>query len=667
MDSSVSDSNRKPFEDDRAGIEGHAPNEPNSSFDRISPDVCTNEPNSESQAQAPNEPNSESQAHVPNEPNSAQPGAEALGFCTNEPNFHARGILRNEPNLVSTGRRTSDVSSWCYSGWTILFVALFPALGAIWLTPWFTTQDGPAHVYNAEILARSFEADSPFRDFYEIHWRPLPNWTGHLLLAGLVRILPARWADLIATTFTMAGFAGSMIWLRRRVRGDRNPLGASLLAAILALNITWLFGFLSFLVGACLFPVILGLWWIRRNEPNFPLGRLAALMGLVVFAYFCHLVSLGLTALGLVTLAATTPNAGRPRWKQLAVTALILSPLLVLTPIYLSLSHREGGEPPFPVWHYLSSPWSPSAWITQAKWVDPISLMSNKVLPFTDRVSPLFAIFSPVLWLGLALLLWVAGEIRRMRREGGLDLTEGRELSPSSPSDRRGWWILAGLLLLGGYFGPDSFGPDHGEYLPQRLILLGLVALAPIFDPDPSTRLGRSSIAALTLALALQSLIVWDYAIDSGRTAGTFASAEARELVGRGRRVGTLLVQTRNRFRSNALLHADNWLGVGTGNIVWSNYETRYYYFPVHFKSGLKRPDPRTLEDLAITEAPDDQEKRAREWEQLLAENADAIDILVCWKESPLLDEVTRRWFNPAGGVGNLRIYRKKAGTGSTE
>ena len=31
-------------------------------------------------------------------------------------------------------------------------------LSAIWAVPWFVTQDGPAHVYNAQILAESFDA-----------------------------------------------------------------------------------------------------------------------------------------------------------------------------------------------------------------------------------------------------------------------------------------------------------------------------------------------------------------------------------------------------------------------------------------------------------------------------------------------------------------------------
>ena len=57
---------------------------------------------------------------------------------------------------------------------------------------------------------------------------------------------------------------------------------------------------------------------------------------------------------------------------------------------------------------------------------------------------------------------------------------------------RQGWLVLAALLLVGGIFGPDSFGPVHGEFLPQRVVLLGFVALVPIFDVDRSRWSGRA-------------------------------------------------------------------------------------------------------------------------------------------------------------------------------
>jgi hypothetical protein len=195
------------------------------------------------------------------------------------------------------------------------------------------------------------------------------------------------------------------------------------------------------------------------------------------------------------------------------------------------------------------------------------------------------------------------------------------------------------------------------------LVLLGLVALVPVFDPHPWTRLGRASIAAMAVAVAIQSLIVCDYAVYSGQTAGTFASA--RDLVGRNQRVGTLLTRTRSRFRANPLLHADNWLGVGTGNVIWSDYETRFYYFPVHFKPGLNRPDPRELERLSIAEGPGEQEARARDWAKLLDKHAEAIDVLVCWGEAPPLDAVSGRWFEPVAKLGELRVLRKRQTQGA--
>ena len=172
-------------------------------------------------------------------------------------------------------------------------LALVPALAAIWLVPGFVTQDGPAHVYNAQILAWSFDPGSPFRDIYTIRWQPIPNWVGHLALAGLVAVLPAWTADRILISVTLArvrvgrssGYAG-------RVAGGRHLTAAALLAALLAMNITWLLGFTGFLLGACLFPITLGYWWPHRDDLR--AGRIAVMWRLLVLGYFCHLVSLGL-------------------------------------------------------------------------------------------------------------------------------------------------------------------------------------------------------------------------------------------------------------------------------------------------------------------------------------------------------------------------------------
>src|SRR5262249_45119083 len=222
---------------------------------------------------------------------------------------------------------------------------------------------------------------------------------------------------------------------------------------------------------------------------------------------------------------------------------------------------------------------------------------------------------------------------------------------------RRGWWILAAFLILGGVAGPDTLGPEHGNYLPQRIVLCGLVALTVALDIDMRRQPGRVASAGLAAAVALQSAIVWDYALHSDRTAGEIV--RARDAVGRGRRAAFLPASVRSRFRANPLIHADNWLGVDNGNIVWGNYETRHYYFPVQFRPGLDRPLPDELEYIMRLDDPGDAARRARCWERLLARGADAIDVLVAYKSDPLLDAVSKRFFHEIGRRGDVRILAR--------
>ena len=241
-------------------------------------------------------------------------------------------------------------------------------------------------------------------------------------------------------------------------------------------------------------------------------------------------------------------------------------------------------------------------------------------LPFTNRVAAILSVLAPVVWLSAAGIFWWAGRLSAGsgRDLGNVATARGRQDTRSDHDDapvNRGegvWILLASLLLVAGVIGPDSLGPGHGEYLPHRLVLLGLAALLPAFDVRLTSNWGRLTAACLGVALLLQTLILWDYALDSNRTAGQIM--QAKHLVGRGKRIATLLLDIRGRFRVNPLLHVDNWLGVGTGNIVWNNYETRYYYFPVQFRPGIDRPDSSDLEWLAIHDDPSDAPARAVVW-----------------------------------------------------
>ena len=399
------------------------------------------------------------------------------------------------------------------------------------------------------------------------------------------------------------------------------------------------------MLGACLFPITLGVWWPHRDRLT-P-GRIAIVALLLALGYFCHLVSLGLTVLAMAFLSVAAPVQGDPtshwrhRFARLGRTCATMVPVVFLGIGYLQIAtHRA---PMRPVWRNLATPWSLRYWMARLDWTDPVSLAVKDGLPFTDREGRPFIMFAPVIWLGIALAIWAYITIRT---------TTARR------SDRQGWMFLAALLIAGGIAGPDSFGEAHGDYLPQRIVLLGLVAIVPIFDISLSTWSGRGVTSALAAALLLQSAIVWDYAFYSDRTAGQII--RARDAVADGQRVAAVLASTRSRFRANPLLHAENWLGVGTGNVIWNNYETLHYYFPVQFQPGLDRPRPDDLEWVSIHEDPGEAGKRSRAWEKILTRHAGSIDVVVVWKSDPALDAITRRWFDHAEQRGDVRIFRRE-------
>ncbi|MDR3636876.1 MAG: hypothetical protein P4L84_23930 [Isosphaeraceae bacterium] len=539
-------------------------------------------------------------------------------------------------------------------GWCVLFCALLPTLAAVWLVPWFVTQDGPSHLYNAEIIAATFDPESSFRDYFQVRWQALPNWAGHVLTAGLMKVFPPREADRVLLTVTLAGFAGAIVWLRARVAGERGLWLTSLVATLLGLNLTWLFGFTSFLLGACLFPITLGVWWASREHLSW--GRVAGLAALLVLGYFCHLVSLGLTVIGVIVLALLTP--GPDRVTRGVRTALALVPLVPLGLVYLSQS-RQGGKMR-PVWGQLTNPFSPKAWLHQLTAIDPITLASKGTIPLTGRHSSWFGLMSPAIWLALGLGLIALAVI--LKRDCA---------SPARFSQRRGWVALAALLLIGGLVGPDSLGSNHGDFLPQRLILLGLVALLPaldlqaVFGPTDErparspVRVAHLAGVALVVALAVQSALVWEYALTSDERVGNFV--RARVAIGRGDRVATLLNHFRGRFRVNPLLHADCLLGLDTQSIIWSDYETRYYYFPVQFRTGVERPASNDLEVISTSGDSDDRTRRALAWERLLEQHHQSIDALLVWGTDPDLDPISERWFEPVFEEGKTRVLKPRA------
>jgi hypothetical protein len=460
---------------------------------------------------------------------------------------------------------------------------------------------------------------------------------------GLLVGLPAQLADRAMTSVSLVGFALAILWLRWRVVGRAGLLGSAILAGLLAINMPWLMGFSNFLIGGTLLLLTIGLWWGWRDRLD--LARASTIGAMLVAGYLGHLVSLGLTAFGLVVLALIAPGTDRRR--RIGWTLASCLPLIPMAVLYKALTTEGGAFEP--VWEQSGSLWSPGLWTRRLSWIDPIALGRRDLFPIHRSLDgPWCLAISPSLWLGLGLAVAIGGTAlrRRCRPRGG----------------GSAWGILSALLLIGSAVGPDGFGDDHGYFLSQRVALIGLACLVPALDLGLGHRPGRLATGLIGVSMALQSAFVWDYAIESGRRAGALL-ASAPE-VGRGRRVGTLLVDIRGRYRSNPLLHADCLLGVGSGNVIWSNYETRHYYFPVQIRPGVDAPPSGAFERVALLDHPDDADTRARIWADLLRAHGDSIDVVLSWGHAPDLDAITARWAGtgPALPAEGVRVYHRTGG-----
>jgi hypothetical protein len=544
-----------------------------------------------------------------------------------------------------------------------------PVVAAIWLVPGFHTQDGPAHLYNSEILldlVRRGE-ESKFAETFEARWQPTPNWAGHLLPMALMLGVEPAVAGRLMATITLVGVLAATLWLRRRVAGPRHFMTAALAASIISINFLWLLGFWGFLLGTALCFVTWGVAWNPHAAERGRWGWRFALpiSGLLLLGYFCHPVSLAVCVFGLILIAAFQADEGRS--ERLGWTFASCVPLIPLFIWYLLVMRHAGGFRP--IYENLKHVTSPASWASQLGWVEPISLSSKVALPFTRSRSAAFFLLSPLLGIGIGLYLTCLSRWFGAKKMSPLSL---RMMGKSVPEQRAKnyqwlWWTLASLLLFGGLVVPDTVGEAHGNYLPQRVVLIGLLVCVVAFDASRATHAARrcawASNVALGLALVVQVAFVWDYAIHSSRVVGGMLT-EASPHVGRDQKIAGLMIDLRGPFRANPLMHADALFGLGSGNVVWSNYELSHYYFPLRVKQGVSHPSSAAFENVAKWDGKADVSNRLKEWTSLLGAHHQHIDRLVIRGFDESLDTATRIWFDVdhENELSRVRVWKRREG-----
>ncbi len=276
---------------------------------------------------------------------------------------------RMKLNEGSTLRMRADsVSKWVLGlkrHEPLLFLAaLCMLLLPVWATEGWYTFDGPAHLYNAEVIGELLWGHEPhfLNFFYEIRWPPAPNLLFYVFAAPLSRVMDIMWIDKLWATLHVLVFGlgfrfflleiagggrGSGVdWGAGKGRGSgvgRLAAWASWVGLYAVFHRHFFLGQYNFAMGIGLMGWTLGYsWrWIMHHRPlSWPLVRLAGLLTLLGAS---HLV--GFAAAGVVIgLMLIWLNGRQTRQFLTRILCLLAvsSPVLVINLYYLWQSKGTG-------------------------------------------------------------------------------------------------------------------------------------------------------------------------------------------------------------------------------------------------------------------------------------------------------------------------------------
>lgn len=517
----------------------------------------------------------------------------------------------------------------------------------VWSVANFVNQDGSPHLYNAFIILELLEGNPAFTQIYALNPAPIPNLTGHWLLTFLLMLFPPLITTKIIVTLTFAAFVAAVIWLRWQIAGHNGLLTALLFGTVLAFNWMWILGFYNFIIGVIVFIFTLGLYW--RWQENLNLQRSIILSFLLIFVYFSHLISFLMLAGSLLVLSAFVSQGDRK--KTIIWTFLTMLPVLPLIVGYKLLSAEAGGAT-FPVWRYLSDPFSVSNWILQLQTADPLQLLSRKAFPFISINSKFFALFTPTLWMSAAVILLMFAAWRGFSKKEIFT----RQSLP--------FVLLAFSSLLFWIFAPDDFGKSHGSFLRERVLLCGLIFFVPLFKTETAGFLKYLAHLLLICIIIFQTAVLWEYSLNVNQLAAEYLSG--KDQVADTDSLGSIdLIENGCRYKVNPLSNSIALYGVGKNTRIWDNYEMGYYQFPVIAQSSSDRQFTFDFREASTYDLCDVNENSAEKFaslNSLLNLHNDKISVMLVWGNDDRVAVVLNKWFEdkPFFQNGRLRLFRHR-------
>lgn len=420
----------------------------------------------------------------------------------------------------------------------------------LFCTRYFPTLDGPAHLYNAQLIhSLVFDSSSVVSHFYDLTSELLPNWTGHLLLFIFHLLLPAFIAEKLLLLLIVMGLPISFRYLLKSVSPQH--VANSYLIFPFTYSALLYLGFFNFLMGLilCFFTIA---YWNKAIQKGFSTQRILCLSCLFMLTYLSHVFAFYclLLVIGIQYLQATRVNtSGKKQYShQLLYLFLCAVIPLVLSGVYF-FTRNGGGN-----YNYL-----PKMELAQ---------MIYKITPFITFDLGKEGIFTRILF-GLFLLYFSVVLVHRVKKR------QDKSLLRSSDS----WLLLSAIFLLFLFFLPDSNGSSSYYSLRFAFLFFLFFVLWLSFQRVGS----KIHMTLFLLVMAVHTQLTIFHAVRSlqmGQNA-------------------TLCLQASPYIPENSIVlpinlhenwmyqHLSNYLGADKPLILLDNYEAATGYFPVKWKLNL--------------------------------------------------------------------------------
>lgn len=400
-----------------------------------------------------------------------------------------------------------------------------------------------------------------YSQFYTVNAQPNSNWTGHLLLVGLLAVFPSWLAEKVFLTGLVLLFAFGVRYAIRAFGRGKDSWAA--IPMLFLYSDPLHRGFYNFVLSLAVFFWLFGFW--ERHKDRFTVKTILGMALLVFLQYFTHPITF---MVSLLTIAAiglgqggmnALPKGFRERsfWqKYLKQAAILVAACIPAGYFFLSAfgdsgnSHIERGF--FPYW----------------QWVD-FTQMNTLVFQGPQER----AVAKIVFWFLAALAaLGIASSIYKKWRP-----------------QIWGWGLATAVLMILCIESPDGFA--GGSIIQMRMHLYPVFALAiwmAALNLPRKIVLGMGIVflvfQAIFLGVRISTYRLVGDAVQEIRSTLPFIEAESVVLPLSFTHQGLQPNGEKLTRGLGLFIHATDYLGTEKPLVMLDNYEGAKGYFPINWK-----------------------------------------------------------------------------------